>query len=405
MTNLGTLYGFECKKIWKKKMVRAAVIIGALLIFFSIMATLLGSYYVDGEKADTHYHMFQVDKGYAKELDGRPIDQALLEEMKAGYGKIPSGAERYTLTEEYQRYARPYSAVLGFVRKATGMKIIGIEDIEAWQPDEQGMYAQRKLMLEKEWKNSRLTGKEVEFWERQEEALEWPVQFRYQEGYEHLLGCLYTVGFVVFVVITISLSGIFSEEHTRKTDQLIISSKYGRRTVYWAKFLAGASFSLLVSLFFTGITFFSVFFLYGAEGFGADFRLMWPWYSYPLGMGEAAFIAYGMLAASGVLMGIVVMLLSETFRSSLGTMAVVVGILFLPMFLNIPSQYRILSQVWSYVPSVFIDPINIFDWKTVSVFGKCFVPWQAVPVLYVMLGGAFAVIGKRVFMSYQVKGR
>ena len=67
----------------------------------------MGSHYVDNEKADSKYHIFLADREYNRQLSGREIDQALLEEMSDAYDRIPSSAERYTLTEEYQKYASP----------------------------------------------------------------------------------------------------------------------------------------------------------------------------------------------------------------------------------------------------------------------------------------------------------
>ena len=64
MANLGTLYRVELKKILKRKIVWVSMILMLVIILITVSASLFGSYYVDGVQADTHYHMFQVDKGY-----------------------------------------------------------------------------------------------------------------------------------------------------------------------------------------------------------------------------------------------------------------------------------------------------------------------------------------------------
>lgn len=103
-------------------------------------------------------------------------------------------------------------------------------------------------------------------------------------------------------------------------------------------------------------------------------------------------------------MGVFVMMLSEVLHSSVGTLAIIIGIIFVPMFFSIPQEYRLLAQLWSYLPGNFVVG-NIFSMRTVVVFGKVFLSWQAVWVLYTVLGSLFAFVAKRVFVKYQVSGR
>lgn len=402
MSNFGTLYGYELRKIVKRKIVWVSVFIMLIIILVSIGAPLIGTYYAEGNAVDTNYHMFQMNRAYQKSLDGRQIDQTLLEEMKAGYEKIPSGTKAYSFTEEYQTYARPYSVIFNFVRQTTGMTT---QEMLKWKASEQDMYAKRQAMLENEWKNSFLTQEERDFWKKQEAALKWPVRFQYKEGYWQLFDCVNTIGLMTIVVVTVCLSNVFTEEHSRKTDQLILSSKYGRAVIYWAKLFAGITFCVILSLLFNAVAFGAAFVLYGSEGFFSAFQLIYADYSCPMTTGEAVLISYAMLLIVCVFTGVFVMMVSELFCSGVATLSLVVGMILLSMFFNIPEQYRILYQLWSYLPSEFAAVWNIFSLQTVPFFGKNLFAWQAVPVLYLFLGGIFGLIGKRAFTSYQVKGR
>ena len=116
MNNFGTLYYYEVKKILNRKLVWSVFFINVCCIVMFTCADLTGKYYVDGEVADTHYHMFQVDQDYRRALSGRQLDTALLEEMQEAYSKIPDTQERYMLTDEYQTYARPYSEIYNLFR-------------------------------------------------------------------------------------------------------------------------------------------------------------------------------------------------------------------------------------------------------------------------------------------------
>ena len=185
MTNLGILYQFEVRKILRRKIVWISMVLMTIITVISVSSILIGSYYVDGVKVDTHYHMFQVDSAYAKELSGRAIDRELFEEIKAAYDKIPKDAgDKYNWTEEYQTYARPYSAVYNYIRRSVGMTLA---EILEWEMDEQDMYDKRQRMLQENWRYYLLTSEEKEYWRMQEEKMENPVVFQYAEGYNNLL--------------------------------------------------------------------------------------------------------------------------------------------------------------------------------------------------------------------------
>ena len=155
--NLGTLYCYEMKKIMKRKLVWATMFVCLVGVIVAVCSGLMGNYYVDGEFRDTHYHMYQVDRQYMEALSGRVVNQQLLTQMEEAYAMIPPGAERYTLTEEYQTYARPYSEIFNLVRTWTGMKM---EEVKAWEADEQALYRMRQENLEKEWQDAMLTERE-----------------------------------------------------------------------------------------------------------------------------------------------------------------------------------------------------------------------------------------------------
>ncbi len=111
----------------------------------SFCTPFLGNYYINGQLVDTNYNMYLVDKAYSSELSGREIDQALLEETISAYRKVPTNVEPYSLTEEYQQYARPYSAIFNFIVQTTPMQVSDVRF--TWQPGENDLYMQRQSFL------------------------------------------------------------------------------------------------------------------------------------------------------------------------------------------------------------------------------------------------------------------
>lgn len=404
MKQLGVLYRYELKKIIKRKLVWVTFLICMAVTAVSVLSNLMGSYYVDGEIVDTHYHMFLVDSGYIRNLSGREIDQELLEEMTEAYGKIPSTADRYMLTEEYQTYARPYSSIFNTVRWWSGMDA---ETLMDWKADEGELYALKEAVCKEYYEWLFLTDREKAFWTEKEVQTDKPVTFIYHEGYADLIRKVKVVGMLMLLLTAVCLSGIFPEEHMRRTDQLMLSSIWGKKDVYWAKILAGISVSIAASLLMTGFAVGLSLGIYGSEGFQAAFQL-YPsnnMYSYPMTIGKACMIAYGMLLITAILASLFVMVLSELLHSNIATLSVSTGIIIAGLICSIPAQYRVWAQIWNWLPMTFLDSWNIFDLRLLTVFGHGFVAWQAVPVIYILCSIGLAVVGRYVYKGYQVSGR
>jgi len=205
--------------------------------------------------------------------------------------------------------------------------------------------------------------------------------------------------------VSFCLAGIFPEEHFKKTDQLILCSKCGREKVFGAKFLVGIGFAFFLSMLFAVTTICLAFALYGAEGFDGPLQLIYTGSAQPISLGQAVLIAYSVVVVTGIFTGALVLFLSEVLRNSVGTLAIVVGIIILPMFLTVPDEYRIWAQLWSYLPGDFVAAWTIFCPRIVMLFGKALQGWQIVPVVYMVLSILFGLGGRRAFVRYQVTGR
>lgn len=391
MNNFGTLYCYEMKKILKRRLIWITVGIMLVLIVGNFSFRLMGNYYVDGVLVDTNYHMFQTDSAYQKALDGRKIDQALLEETFAGYARVPLNVENYSATEEYQLYARPYSEIFNFVRNTANMTFARARD---WTPDEAQLYQMRREQVEQEWEEERLTEAEKDYWRKQELELEIPFVYAYKEAYSEMQYAFYTIGLLTLLTVAICLSNVFPEEHIRRTDQLVLSSRYGKK-LYWAKILAGTVFCAGVSLLFSICALLTCFLIYGTKGFGAAFQLMYPDVPYHLSIGEAMLVAYGVMLVVAVFTGVFVMVFSEACRSNLATLGVVNGLIIVSMFVSLPPEKnQLLSQMWGYFPSEILSTWELFDSRLVPFLGGFLRKTQFAFLLYPVLSVLMTIPGK-----------
>ncbi len=404
MNNFKTLYSYECKKLMNKKIVWISLVICLILILISLCVPFLGNYYVNGELVDSHYNMYLTDKEYSTALSGRKINQELLEETIFSYRKIPADTmQHYTLTEEYQQYARPYSTIFNFINGTTELMP---DDLRfTWQPSENDLYLQRQSFLISLMERKLLSDGEKQFWLERESQISKPIVYEEHGGYDTLLSTFQTVGLLELMLISIALSGIFFDEHTRKTDQMILCCSLGKTKLYWAKIAVGVSFSVICSFIMFAVTFLTTACLYGTEGFHAAFQLMYTRNSDPITCGQAILIAYGCMVFAAIVISTIVMFLSELLNSNLATLAISTALLIMPMFVSVPEQHRVLAQIFDWLPWCFLTPWNVFNQYTLSVFGHYLTPWQAVPMLYFAVSIVIVFLGQPLYKKYQISGR
>lgn len=212
-------------------------------------------------------------------------------------------------------------------------------------------------------------------------------------------------GFIMIsFVVGVILSQIFAEEHTRKTDQLILCSRLGRKPVYYAKILAGIVMTLAVTFFVLIMIFGFHYFFYGPEGANAVIQQQVGWYSYPLTVGQVILIMILLQTIAALLTAIIVMVLSEWLGNRIAPMVFVIMSLFMAAAVVIPRAYRVFSQIWSYLPMNLVRlEEGICDLRLVSIGGLQLTSWQFGPVVYLVLGILLILLGKRLYCGYQVK--
>ncbi|MBQ6844950.1 MAG: ABC transporter permease subunit, partial [Agathobacter sp.] len=332
-----TLFFYEVKKILQRKIVWICMLISILIILITVSASVLGD-----------YEAYQTERAYEKALSGRLIDDTLLKEMQEAYAKVPLDQEKYSHTDEYQTYARPYSTIFNTVRRLTGLVT---KEVLTELDNEKDIYRVRMQYLERDWNALLLSEKEKAFWREQEEQRESPMTFRYAEGYNMLMMHANTIGLLCIFMVSVYLANVYTEEHIRKTDQLILSSKYGRGHTFLSKYLAGMFVAGMISLIFILFTFGVEFFIYGAEGFEVPLQLVYGQSSCQISVGQAVLILYSMILLASLFEGVFVMMLSEVLHSSVGTLSVAIGIIILTMMISVPEEYRLLAQMWNFLPS------------------------------------------------------
>ncbi len=407
------LTGFELKKILQKKIVWITFVIFLVFqVFITSGAYFIASRYVDGKFLETKADWFKTDRRNSEKLSGRKIDNTLLAEIEESKKYIPEEAgEResyaYLSSDEYNKKVRPYEIINRLVQYMAG----GIKNEDKTGALVQEMlYSTRHKAQEILWDDYKLSKAEKEYWREKEKEV--PEVFTYQYGgmYEKIIdmsGCYYICMFITFF-IAICITSIFTDEHIRRTDQLILCTKYGRWQSYVAKIIAGCIVVTSATLILFVITLACFIGIYGMGSFSAMVQVVIaPLYPGNISAGKTSIIMVLLLLLSSVVLSIVTMVLSELLKSNTGTMAIVIAVGFLlARLVAIPADFKFIGKIWNMLPiNLLKADEGFFDLRLWNIFGIKFTLWQMAFVAYIIIGVIFFFIGKRKYCKYQAGGR
>lgn len=414
MKRIGALYSYELKKIVNRKLVWIVGAIIVLLCGFLSFSDLIGSTYYFEDKGISGYEAMKINRKFARNLNGRKIDDSLLQEMQASFPKengekiirniSMSGTQTAIVTadsqeDEFERGITKYMPIYSYVQ------MIIEDNNSALETDANGLYLERENSISQNHADQMLTEKETDYWEKKEVQIKTPFTYEYTGGWGNLWEYAYTINYMVLLMLAICLSNVFSVEHLRKTDAIILCSKHGRRDLYIAKILAGTTFGVVTAVLCFGITAISSICIYGADGFHAAVQLAFPLSSWNITVGESVLILLIALVIISILYSITIMVLSEILKNSIAVMAIPVGIMIFTMMLNIPYQFRIASQIYGLLPTNLLIKWKLWDDRLVSVFGKYLTNFQIAPIIYLIITIILFFVGKKVYLKYQIGAR
>lgn len=380
-----TLYKFELRKIINRKIlwITGGILLMALLLWGLASAVLPQSREYSTVSL-SGLEMNRAEREAAEQIAGRKIEQKLLDEMQPAY-------EEFIVDGDYKK-ALPYLDIYNFI----GIVLETNASAEILNCDSDTFYAMLNTKLEA----NALAGRE--------ENISYNEQLFYQgyfDGWRQMASMMKVLACMEIMFIAICLSTVFTVEHTRKTDQIILCSRFGKKRLYFAKLMAGLTvgiaFTLILSLLMFGI----IAFLYGFDGYNTilQFVLMRP---FNLTLGQAVMILIGLSFAGAILVSVFTMALSELTKNSVGTIGIIAGILILTMFImEMPANLKILSEIWYMLPSNLVSLNGAFRYSMFLLGERAMLSYQIAPIVYFAMAIIFSIIGKIVYNRYQISGR
>ena len=358
MSQLGILYQYEMKKILKRKMTWIAFIGAVLIMLIVCYEALLNNYSETnaqtGESVRFSAYDRVIQRGeQAEKLNGRLIDDALLKEMQTAFAAVASQetmlengsmtgtmitavSENEAMEEKLAQQRRLYDAVYNYVRGVVGNNKVHTVDAAAF-------YDERQRTITAYEDTEFLTGGEREYWRGHERQTPYP--YYWDQGPSMMLACIKTLLALLALVIGMVFSGVFADEHMRKTDQLALCSRHGRGMLYRAKLLAAVTLGVAATFIVGGVTLVSFGILYGyGKNWNAPLQMHLETSPYALTMGEAIVIMLVLLLLSALLHSVLTLVLSAWTKSSVATMSLMTAYILGTVLISVPGQLRALLR-------------------------------------------------------------
>lgn len=386
MNNLGTLYRFEMRKILRR---RITVVVLAV-VTLSMIAMNIGEYIAGGRAANTE----------EKALVGRTVDETLLSEMREAIEpKRATMEDGETVSIGISVKDKTYAPLMDY------LFMLGGNYDKAYNMTEEKLYSTFDGVIDTALEEQHLHERELQYWAAK--RAERPEKLTYDEiqnGWGDSVTIIYVVSLLTLIAVAATLSGVFSEESSLKTDALIFSSRNGRKRLMAVKFLAGITVGLLETAVLLITCIGTEFAISGFGGRHGSVQFFVGPTAMDMEIGKAFLWYVGIMLVIGLLFSVMAMFLSELFHNSIAVVAIMMFLWLLSM-LNIPYSMSFLSRIWSYFPVTFLGSWTFTDYRLVYLFGKPLTIIEAAPIIYVSLAAIMVAVTKWSYDRYQVQGR
>lgn len=399
MGDFWNLVGFEYKKLTRRKSFLLAL---ALLVFVSTFCmvgnTAITSEY-DGESMwETMARERENIHKVAGSFDAAMVDDILQKNSRAAAAAGPG--ERYpddvyeTCIQPYQTLRAKLFAVLSPIGSVDPQALNGLATGQ--EVDYYGLRRERLAQL------AALKGysqQETAAALQSDKAVKTPYIYDYFGGYSNFFYMMSTSAVFIVFALVICVAPIFADEYQKRTDAVVLASKYGKTKLAGAKIFTAFSFCLLFTMLALGVALATTFTVYGTLGGGVSFQIFDTFSVYPLQMAGALAVYCGVIVGAALLLTSFALLLSA-YSSSFAAVVASALLLFGSMFFDVPSEaLRLLGY---FLPAKMMDVSTVFSTRLVPFFGAFVKPYFFIPCLCALLAALLFWLARRGFKRHQV---
>lgn len=378
MADRTVILKYELKKIVKSRIAVISLVLSAgMLLAITMIDYLIISPY------DVNVY------GRDMSLEGRMLDDMLLEEVAAeaekagGLSKIGTESKYYHVAGYLNRLQGAYLTVGGAsaetLRTAGG---VAPSSSEGQGLTETALYGLRENLLEYIYDYFSLSDSDKDWWKEKERRIQKPFTWNTNFGVYSMKSNFGAAMNLLCMIAGVSLAGVFAGEKSQRTDALVLCTKEGKKSLWLIKFAAGEAFSLTAGTLLLIAVQLPHLIFNGLHGIDAAWQLLVPFSSYPYTAGHMLALLILDYYLGCLLVGAVAMLLSILIGNTVASAGVIcVGVL-LDLFVVLPPQFGLLSQVRYLTPGQVMLNSGMTDPRLLHIFGVRLTPIQSAAILY-----------------------
>lgn len=211
---------------------------------------------------------------------------------------------------------------------------------------------------------------EYDYWINENKKIKEPYEYGDYCGWQNILQGGFVWYFAILIICIIA-APIFTIENKTKFDSILLTTKYGRTKVVWAKITAalliGTTVYLVNSLVSIGLTFL----FWGTEGWNLPIQIYSALIPYPITFLEAVLLVLGInyLILSGMIA--LVLLLSAKMKSAFQVLILSGGLLVLPQIMEKSTVSSLYNHILALLPGQATAFANILQQYTAyDISGK-----------------------------------
>lgn len=303
-----------------------------------------------------------LQKSFAKQWSGRPLDDALMHRMQSFLKTHAYTDENgYEWSWNYQNYYWVFQSIT----------LIGLNPYSKELSEQLIEKTIQNDQVESD-ANQQLTKEEKAFWKNQG-RVELPLKMAYTPAYRRLLSNIRWIHIILIFFTIIALSESFSFERRRNTRQVMLATAKGAYKAAIPRLLAGETVVAGSGILLYAISMLIQFGLFGTDGWKAPIQQLGGLQLSRLTItaGQAVFLMIGNSLLILVMVGALTMLLSELSQSAVAALAVQSAFLIYTVMFNYSlfnvNVDRNLSQVWQYFPLQRIGDDLLCDERLISI--------------------------------------
>lgn len=406
-----TLVKYEFLKILRKPSTLIVMVVSVLLTAFLFGLPILqyqtynqegvlcGLAGIEYEKALASENTVVLNDEFVQDVV-QEVTQLFADPDNVGF----DGTEKFLIGNAYWQDIAPKEKLLRLIATnyAKQGESAGYNQLPELNLSETSFYTAREKKIEALLNASsrNLSDAQKQYWQNLNQHVAVPFNYGYYEGWEVILTSFELLIFAI-LSICIGIAPVFSNEYQMGTDALILSAKYGKTKCVSAKIIAAFLFAIIAFTLHIIVAFGLPLAFFGFEGWQLPLQILGTTIPYPFTLLQMCLINTGVLYLVLIAMAGLTLLLSAKLKTPYMVLAILVPVLFIPMFLTPTGTQGIYNKLLFLLPYRAMMP-EFGKYISYQIGGLVFDVLTVRMIVYLIITIVFVISACHAFKKHQV---